>query len=375
MPMPNPPVTNGPDMSIFAYLCNNPSVMKTSFRIYNVLRPLGWLYGLVSYIRNRFYDKGIIKSTAFPVPVIGIGNITVGGTGKTPHTEYLAALIKERFRTAVLSRGYGRCTKGYILADGSSTSRIIGDEPLQIRNRFPDIDVAVCEDRVHGINSLLESRRPQVIILDDAYQHRKVIPSLNILLVNYNRFLLDDAMLPAGRLREGAGNRRRAHMIIVTKCPGDLTQDAMDEITSRLAVSAKQQVFFTTLEYGDIYPLDGKTTVPAADCPVLAVTGIADPAPLEAQLRKSHSEVQMLSFPDHHAFSKRDISKIENRLASMPDGTAIITTAKDAARLQDAQISEDLKEKIFILPVKPSFINGSEAFDSAILNHIESFHK
>ena len=194
---------------------------------------------------------------------------------------------------------------------------------------------------------------------------------MNILLVNYNRFILDDAMLPAGRLRESAKGRSRAHMIIVTKCPADLPQDAMDNMTKRLAVSPKQTVFFTSLEYGDIYPMDGKSPVPAADCPVLAVTGIADPAPMEAQLRKSHNEVQMLSFPDHHVFSKRNIREIETRLANMTQGTAIITTAKDAARLQDACIGESLREKIFILPVKPKFLNDSQAFDSIILNHVQ----
>lgn len=346
--------------------------MNPSFRKYNILRPLGWLYGLATALRNRMYDMGMLESTSFPIPVISIGNITAGGTGKTPHTEYLVSLLKDKIHTAVLSRGYGRSTHGYILADEASTSGIIGDEPLQIKRRFPDIDVAVCEDRVTGIKTLLRTHQPRVVVLDDAFQHRKVKPSLNILLVNYNRFILDDAMLPAGRLRESVKGRSRADMIIVTKCPVDLPQEAMDDMTKRLAVSQKQQVFFTTLEYGEIYPLDGNAPVPAADCPVLAVTGIADPTPMEAQLRQSHNEVQMLSFPDHHAFSMRDIKEIETRLASMPQGTAIITTAKDAARLQDAQMSEDLRKKIFILPVRPLFLNGSQAFDSAILNHIES---
>lgn len=349
--------------------------MKPSFRKYNILLPLGWLYGLATALRNRMYDIGIPESTCFPIPVISIGNITAGGTGKTPHTEYLVALLKDRIRTAVLSRGYGRSTHGYILADDTSDSRTIGDEPLQIKKRFPDIDVAVSEDRVLGIKTLLRTRQPRVVILDDAFQHRKVTPSLNILLVNYNRFILDDALLPAGRLRESARGRSRAHMIIVTKCPVDLPQDTMDEMVKRLAISPGQQVFFTALEYGDIYPMDGKSPVPAYDCPVLAVTGIADPAPMEAQLRKSHNEVNMLSFPDHHAFSERDIRDIRTRLADMPQDAVIMTTAKDAARLQDIPLSDSLKEKIFILPVKPSFIKGSQTFDNAILNHIESLSK
>ena len=347
--------------------------MKPAFRIYNVIRPLGWLYGLVTGLRNRMYDGGMLKSVSFPFPVICVGNITVGGTGKTPHTEYIAALLKDRMRIAILSRGYGRHTKGFILSDAQSDSNRIGDEPLQIKRRFPDIEVAVCEDRTKGIKSLSELCSPQVIILDDAYQHRKVTPSLNILLVNYSRNILEDAMLPAGRLRESAKYRRRAQMIVATKCPKDLSSLEMDDLASRLAVTPEQKVYFTTLEYGSLYPLDGKSAAPSQDCPVLALSGIADPAPLEAQLRRSHREVSMLSYPDHHDFSRKDIQEIENRLQSMPQGSVIVTTAKDAARLSGMKLNERLKSRIFILPVKPAFLRDAKEFDDTILNHIETF--
>ena len=375
MPMPNPPVTNGPDMSIFAYLCNNPSVMKTSFRIYNVLRPLGWLYGLVSYIRNRIYDKGIIKSTAFPVPVIGIGNITVGGTGKTPHTEYLVTLVKDTFRTAVLSRGYGRCTHGYILARPLSDSREIGDEPRQILTSFPDIDVAVSEDRAEGISNLIRARAPQAIVLDDAFQHRKVTPSLNILLVNYNRNILSDAILPAGRLRESAAGRVRAHIIVVTKCPPDLTSDNMDSLASKLKVNARQQVFFTAMQYGNIYSMDGSADAPSQDTAVLTVSGIANPAPMEAEIRARFSAVESMSYPDHHNFSAHDIRNIQKRLDRMPADSVIVTTAKDAARLSSMSLAQDLRSRIFVLPVKPVFLRDSDLFDTTLINHIESYKK
>ena len=349
--------------------------MKPAFRIYNVFRPLGWLYGLVTGLRNRMYDGGMLKSVSFPFPVINVGNITVGGTGKTPHTEYLAALLKDRMRTAILSRGYGRHTKGFILSDAQSDSNQIGDEPLQIKRRFPDVSVAVCEDRATGIKRLSKLCSPQVIILDDAYQHRKVTPSLNILLVNYSRNILEDAMLPAGRLRESAKCRRRAQMIVVTKCPKDLSSLEMDDLASRLAVSPEQKIYFTTLEYGSLYPMNGKSAVPSQDCPVLALTGIADPAPMEAQLRHTHKEVGMLSYPDHHDFSRKDILEIEDRLQSMPQDSIIVTTAKDAARLSGMELNEHLKSRVFILPVKPAFLRDTKGFDDTILNHIETFNQ
>lgn len=349
--------------------------MEPKFRIYNILRPLGWLFGAATAIRNRRFDRHPGLSISFPVPVISVGNISVGGTGKTPHTEYIVALVKERFCTAVLSRGYGRCTHGYILAQSASTSREIGDEPRQILRRFPDVCIAVCENRAEGIETLMRTRKPQVIVLDDAYQHRRVNPSLNILLVDYNRNILYDAMLPAGRLRESKAGRKRAHIIIVTKCPAQLTSAAMESLAAQLAVSPDQQVYFTTLEYGSLYALDGKQTVPASDAAVLAVTGIANPAPMETELRSRFKEVSMLSYPDHHDFTARDIREIEHRLDGMPAGSVIVTTAKDAARLESMDLSADLKQRIFVLPVKPAFLRDGSRFDSTILNHIETFEK
>ena len=341
--------------------------MKPSFHIYNVLRPLGWLYGLGAGIRNIMYDNRMLKSQSFSIPVISIGNITVGGTGKTPHTEYLAGLLKEKADTAVLSRGYGRRTKGFILSDTRSCSGLIGDEPLQIKRNFPDIDVAVCEDRAKGIKRLIDICNPRVIILDDAFQHRSIKPSLNILLVNYHRNILDDAMLPAGRLRESAKGRRRADVIIVSKCPSNLPASEMDRLESMLAVSEGQQVFFTTLEYGSICHMDGRNVSPAPDCPILAVTGIAFPEPMIGELRTTHNLVKTLSYPDHHSFSRQDLQEMESALGSMPPGSVIVTTAKDAARLSGMDLSDTLKEKIFVLPVKPAFLRDQDRFDNMII--------
>lgn len=349
--------------------------MNHAFQIIDILRPLGWLYGLTTCVRNKMYDRGLLKSASFSVPVISIGNITVGGTGKTPHTEYIAALIKDRYRTAILSRGYGRTTGGYILADATSTSRTIGDEPLQMHRRFPDLDMAVCENRAFGIERLVHDRDSRVILLDDAFQHRRVTPSLNILLVNYNRNILCDAMLPAGRLRERASNRKRANIIIVTKCPRNLSSDSMDALASRLMTTPDQKVFFSTLDYSNLYSMVDSAVMPSVHCPVLAVTGIADPAPLIAELQTTHSEVNLLSYSDHHSFTERNINQISASLEKMPADSIIVTTAKDAARLSERELPVELSNRMYILPVRPRFLRDGDVFDNMIINHIETFRK
>lgn len=348
--------------------------MKSEFRINNILRPLGWLYGLITGIRNRLFDIGVLKSTAFRLPVISIGNITVGGTGKTPHSEYTATLLKDRYKTAVLSRGYGRHTKGFFMSDSHSDSGLIGDEPLQIKRRFPDLEVAVCSDRVEGIKRLIEMCAPQVIILDDAFQHRRVKPSLNILLVNWHRNILDDAMLPAGYLRENVKGRRRADIIIVTKCPEQLEKKAMVELTRKLKVKPEQQVFFTTPHYNRPYLIDDAgTPLDLPQVPLLAVTGIASPALMKAELERQGHHVTLMDYPDHYRFTKQDIANITSRLESMGQDAVIVTTAKDAARLQDLNLAEDLRKKIYILPVGVRFLRDAQKFENTILQHVESF--
>ena len=350
--------------------------MNSEFRINFFLRPLGWLYGLATGLRNRLYDNGVIKGVKFRLPVISIGNITVGGTGKTPHSEYVASLLKDRFKTAVLSRGYGRHTKGFILSDSHSDSGLIGDEPLQIKRRFPDLEVAVCADRAKGIRILDKLCAPQVIILDDAFQHRKVIPSLNILLVNWHRDILEDAILPAGRLRESARQRRRADIIIVTKCPKDFDEESMDAMAQRLMVSPRQPVFFTTTEYGLPYPIDDPLhPVRLPNVPILAVTGIASPVLMKTELENQGHEVTLMNYPDHHRFSKTDILNITTKLQSMNPDSIIITTAKDAARLSDMEIDGELRKKIFVLPVGVRFLRDADIFEKTVIGHVESFGK
>lgn len=350
--------------------------MKPEFIIYDILRPFGWLYGFFTSIRNRLYDCGMCKSYRSGIPVISIGNITVGGTGKTPHTEFTASMLMRKYRTAVLSRGYGRHTKGFILSDAGSDSNTIGDEPLQIKHRFPDMDVAVCEDRATGIKRLIEISSPQVIILDDAFQHRKVTPSLNILLVNWHRNILDDAMLPAGRLRENAGGRRRAHIIIVTKCPDNLSASDMDAMAQRLRTSPEQQLFFTTLTYDLPYLMDNpEQTLSMPSAPVLAVTGIASPDLFVSELERQGHKVTLTDYPDHHRFSSKDITQITKKLESLGPDAVMVTTAKDAARLTDITLDEQLRKKIYVLPVGVRFICDSDKFINAVTEHVDEFAK
>lgn len=350
--------------------------MKSEFRINNILRPIGWIYGLVTAIRNSLYDNGIRKSAEFPLPVISIGNITVGGTGKTPHAEYTATLLKDRYKTAVLSRGYGRHTKGFFMSDAHSDSGLIGDEPLQIKRRFPDLEVAVCSDRAKGIRRLMEMCNPQVIILDDAFQHRKIKPSLNILLVNWHRNILDDAMLPAGYLRESVRGRRRADIIIVTKCPEDLDKKAMVELARRLKVKPEQQVFFTTPHYNQPYLIDDAgTPLDIPNVPLLAVTGIASPALMKAELERQGRQVTLMQYPDHYRFNKQDIANILAQLESLGPDAVIVTTTKDATRLQDLELSEELRKKIYVLPVGVRFLRDESKFQQDVIAHVESFGK
>ena len=350
--------------------------MKPEFRIYNIVRPLGWLYGLVAGIRNFLYDKGVIKSAVFPIPIISIGNITVGGTGKTPHAEYTSTLLKDQFKTAVLSRGYGRHTKGFFMSDAHSDSGLIGDEPLQIKHRFPDLEVAVCNDRAKGIRRLMEMCSPQVIILDDAFQHRRITPSLNILLINWHRNILDDAMLPAGHLRENPKGRRRADIIIVTKCPEGMTKESMNELAQTLKVKPEQQVFFTTPDYSQPYLIDDSGhPLQLPGVPLLAVTGIVSPALMKAELERQGHEVSLMDYPDHYRFTKQDILNITNRLESMGKDAVIVTTTKDAARLSDLELDEKLRKRIYVLPVGVRFLRDAGKFEKAVIGHVQSFTK
>ena len=342
------------------------------------LQPLSWFYGLGVRFRNTLFEIGFLKSKAFAMPIISVGNITVGGTGKTPHVEYLIRLLQDHSRVAVLSRGYKRKSHGFQIADESSTARTIGDEPFQMKQKFPKTIVAVDKDRVHGIEALNQQYQDlDVILLDDAFQHRYVKPGINILLVDYHRLIIYDTLLPAGRLREPLTGKNRADIVIITKCPKKLKPMEYRVITKAMDLYPYQQIFFTTLEYGELTPVFEKEGLQLSleklkDHHVLLLTGIASPRQMEEDLTPTVKKLSMLSFPDHHAFSQKDFEQISSEFASLPSPKCIITTEKDAARIIGLKgLSNEIKKNIYILPVRIKFmLNQGEKFNENIIGYV-----
>ena len=343
------------------------------------LRPLSSLYGLGVELRNQLFELNILKSRSFTTPVISVGNITVGGTGKTPHVEYLVRLLSNEAKVAVLSRGYKRKTHGYQLADKDSTMRDIGDEPYQMKLKFPNIEVAVDANRCEGIDHLIndeQTKDTDVIILDDAYQHRYVKPGINILLVDYHRLIIYDELLPSGRLREPIESKKRADIVIITKCPDSLNPIDYRVLTKAMKLYAYQSLFFTSLHYGAPYLLFGgdETRVPKKqNSDVLLLTGIASPEQMIDDVQPNVKSLKPLTFPDHHAFSPRDIEKINNTFAAMPEESRVIlTTEKDAARLRNVSgLSEEVKQRLLVLPVEVKFmLDGEKIFNDKIISYV-----
>ncbi|EAZ95708.1 tetraacyldisaccharide 4'-kinase [Flavobacteria bacterium BAL38] len=326
-----------------------------------ILFPLAFLYWLITYIRNWLYDKGIFKSSSFNIPIIAVGNLSVGGTGKTPQIEYLIRLLSDDFKIAVLSRGYKRTSEGFILADENATASSIGDEPFQFYSKFPKIQVVVDANRKNGIESLLQlANKPDIILLDDAYQHRKVKAGFYILLTAYDDLFCDDYILPFGNLREPSSGKKRADMIIVTKCPEDLSDLAQQKIREKLNVA--QSVFFTTIQYDDyVFGNDRQLLVSEIkkESKVL-VAGIAKPKLFFEFLKNDTDET--LVFPDHHHFSKQDCEQI----LAKANGKKIITTEKDFVRLNGLLP----KAQLFYLPIKSDFLNNKN-IDKTIKDYVE----
>ncbi|KIA85188.1 tetraacyldisaccharide 4'-kinase [Flavobacterium sp. AED] len=328
-----------------------------------ILFPFAILYGLITSIRNFLFDKGILKSYSFDLPIIAVGNLSVGGTGKTPQIEYLIRLLSDKYKIATLSRGYKRQSEGFILADANSNAAILGDEPFQFYQKFPNIQVAVDTNRKNGIEQLLsQSNKPEVILLDDAFQHRKVKAGFYILLTSYGDLYSDDFILPTGNLRESRSGAQRGNIIIVTKCPSPLSLDEQKEIKNKLKLSLNQELYFTYIDYDDcIYSENRKIKVDEIkSLGKVLVAGIAKPEPFFTYLKNTNDAC--LSFPDHHNFTDKDILEIKN----LAQNSLIITTEKDYVRLKGSLPSEQL----FYLPIKSSFISGSENFDKVILNYI-----
>ena len=333
------------------------------------LIPLSWLYGCVVGLRNKLFDWRILPSESFALPVISVGNLTVGGTGKTPFTEHLIRLLKDGYHVAFLSRGYKRKTSGYLLADAQSNAYAIGDEPYQVWQKFPNIHVAVDANRRRGIHHLCNDAATadtDVVLLDDAFQHRYVTPGLNILLMDYHHMPYDDALLPYGRLREPFSSKERADAVVVTKCPPSMRPIDFRIIQSSLALRPYQRLFFTTVRYGALQPLGRKLSTFTANTAVLLVTGIANPAPLIAELNRRTPHVHALTFPDHHDFSSAEIQRIKDIWATITaEDRLLITTEKDAARLEAAL--PDMQ----VLPIEIAFLKDQEKpFNHYIKNYV-----
>jgi len=338
------------------------------------------VYGIVVNIRNTLFNLNILRTREFEVPVISVGNITVGGTGKTPHTEHLIALLSKKFDIAVLSRGYKRKSKGFMLVETDSFIRQSGDEPLQIKRKFPGIMVAVDENRVRGIEKILEisEKRPDVIILDDAFQHRYVTPSINILLIDFNRMITEDDMLPYGRLREPASNRDRANIIIVTKCPREIKPIDERIITKDLHIWPYQDLFFSRIKYGEMLPLfpdkvKEKKACLDADTGILLLTGIANPKSLRDKLLQTTKSVVSAEYPDHYPFTLKDMEKVAGQLEAMSaEKKLIVTTEKDTFRILEIEdLPETIAENLYYIPIEIRFINQTDNdFDKKIMKYV-----
>lgn len=345
------------------------------------LYPLAWLYGIGVYLRNRMYDFDFLKSEEFEVPVISIGNITVGGTGKTPHVEYLVNLLYNKFEVATLSRGYKRKTKGFRFVETNSTALEVGDEPLQIKNKFPGVTVSVCENRVAGAGILLDIKNeiiPDVVLLDDAFQHRRITPGINILLIDYNHQIKEDMLLPVGRLRESAAQMRRANIIVFTKCPDEITPITRRILMKDVKLKPYQELFFTALNYQGLEPvfiaekLDDDFYKEKAFS-LLIFTGIASPESIHKYLKRFSEKVETLVFPDHYNFSKEDIVSIMQKFEGISsEKKIIITTEKDAMRLKDRKgLTDEFKDALYYLPVKVKFLDDEgKAFNKKIFNYV-----
>ncbi len=334
---------------------------------------------MVTSLRNELFDLKILSSREFDIPVISIGNITVGGTGKTPHTEYIANLLKSNFKVATLSRGYKRKTRGFYIVEATSKVKQVGDEPLQMKLKYNELTVAVDANRVRGIEKLLAlPLKPQVILLDDAFQHRYVTPGINILLTDYNHLITKDSLLPYGRLREFASNKSRATIVIVTKCPPELKPIDERIITKELEIRPYQNLYFSKIDYGKLIPVfpadvSLKSVELMEGLSVLMVTGIANPSTLKDFLMRGSHDIHEMNFPDHHQYSTKDLARITTKFESFSTKRkVIVTTEKDMVRFRDFEaVSEIIRKNMYYIPLKVSFLNNAgKEFDQKILKYV-----
>ena len=326
--------------------------------------PIGWIYAFVVKIRNWLYDKGLLYSCKYNRPVISVGNITAGGTGKTPHVEYILHLLENKYKVAMVSRGYKRKSVGFHEASEGADSFLLGDEPYQIYRKHPVV-VAVDKDRCHAINQLLALHGDlQVFVLDDAFQYRRIRPGISILLMDYNRMVEDDHMIPYGMLREPATAKDRADVLVVSKCPPDLTPLEAAQIYKKVGPRPYQKLFYSTFRYGqlrNVFNTGCKLSQKALaqqHTSVLLCAAIAQPDVLETHLKSIVPHVETLYYPDHHYMDREDVAELQARFEAMRgDSKIIVVTDKDAAKLShNPDLPEGLKEKIFCIPLKVVFL-------------------
>ncbi|MCX7637196.1 MAG: tetraacyldisaccharide 4'-kinase [Cyclobacteriaceae bacterium] len=338
--------------------------MKLFFTL--LLWPFSVIWDGITRLRNYSYDSGWKPAVSFDIPVIVIGNLTVGGTGKTPMTEYIIRLLFPHIRISVLSRGYGRKTRGLHFAGDASTAAEIGDEPMQIHRKFPDVPVVVCEDRVFAIPHILQRYDDiQAVILDDAYQHRRLRPGFSILLTDYSRPFYRDYLMPSGRLRESRKGASRAHVVVVTKCPDNLDEKNMNQIRELVQQYTRAPVYFTSLQYDEPYPLHA--TKSCLNNKVVLVTGVARPEPLEQWVRNRFTLLRHFRYRDHHHYSVDDLLRIKKFTEQFAEPVSVITTEKDAVKLTALPGYEALS--LFAVPVTVRFLNNGKEFDNLVLNY------
>ena len=342
-----------------------------------LLLPISFVYAIVLFLRHKLYDWGILKSKSFSVPNICVGNLNLGGTGKTPHIEYLVRLLSDEYKIAVLSRGYGRKTKGYILANDNHSHNDIGDEPLQYHKKFDNIHVAVDEDRCEGITKLLqENGTHQVILLDDAYQHRKIKAGLNVLLTDYYNLYSNNHLVPTGILRDIKTAAKRADIIVVTKSPNVISPYNKRDVEQSLKALPHQKVFYSFIEYQDFKPfskISHEFDIKEAKT-VLLFCGIANTYSLEDHLKRKYNTVAKMQFNDHHDFTEKDIEMVIERYNSLiGKNKVIVTTEKDAMRLINSSFVNKFDEiPVFTIPIKVKFHKEEDSsFDDEILKYVK----
>lgn len=321
-----------------------------------LLFPFAILYGFVIWIRNRLFDLQVLKSKTFPIPTVVVGNLAIGGTGKSPMTEFIIKVLKNKHSVATLSRGYGRKTKGFKYVTPLSTADEVGDEPLQFKNKFSDITVAVCEDRCFGVETLMNEH--DVIVLDDAFQHRKLKPTFSILLFDYSSCQNPMFVLPMGNFRDLSGESKRADMIMITKTPLDASEANKDIIRRKLyRKSNLSNIFFTSIKYGELISLNNNNAEISPNTVVLLLTGIANPEPLIKHLKGLVKDIKHLAFSDHHAYTHHDILTVKQKFDLIKDSTKIVlTTEKDAQRIRTPEYLALLNDiPVAYIPIEIAF--------------------